>query len=101
MRRRQTADVRTAPAPGATRPSVDAVSKGDGPRKRPVVHRRVPWHAVPDAQGGYIMPSILGSQMDNGGQYVTRRRNTSMVSSHGQTATVSSVMPILVMPEAT
>ncbi len=28
-------------------------------------------------------------------------RNTSIVSSHGQTAIVSSVMPILVMPLAT
>lgn len=43
----------------------------------------------------------LGNHSDKPGQYVTTIRNDSMVSSQGQTAWVSSVMPILVMPEAT
>src|SRR5512135_2120194 len=47
------------------------------------------------------MPSAFGSQIDSGGQYVTITRNTSIVSSQGQTATVSSVMPILAIPDAT
>ena len=56
----------------------------------------------PPARGRvYIIPSVLGSQIDRPGQYVTSTRNTSMVRSQGHTATVSSVMPILAMPEAT
>ncbi len=49
----------------------------------------------------YIIPSARGSPSDSAGQYVTKIRNTSIVSSHGHTAIVSSVMPILVMPDAT
>ena len=49
----------------------------------------------------YSMPSTRGSHSDSSGMYVTITRNTSMASSHGHTATVSSVMPILAMPDAT
>ena len=45
--------------------------------------------------------SRCGNHNVNPGQYVTTARNPSMVSSQGSTATVSSLMPILVMPEAT
>src|SRR3954468_8971963 len=47
------------------------------------------------------MPSVCGSQIDSAGQYVTITRNTSIGNSHGHTANVSSVMIILVMPDAT
>src|SRR5262249_33472760 len=50
---------------------------------------------------GHSMPSRRGSHSDISGMYVTSTRNTSMVSSHGHTAIVSSVMPILAMPDAT
>ncbi len=49
----------------------------------------------------YIMPSVFGSQIDIVGQYVTITRKTSIVTSHGHTAIVSSVIPIFVIPEAT
>lgn len=49
---------------------------------------------------GYI-PSSLGSHSDRPGQYVTTTRKASIVSSHGHTATVNSVIPILAMPDAT
>src|SRR5690348_13316773 len=63
--------------------------------------RRLPGDAAARSAGGYIMPSVRGSQMESGAQYVTITRKTSIVASHGHTATVSSVMPIFVIPEAT
>jgi len=48
-----------------------------------------------------IIPSTLGSHSDSPGQYVTITRKASSPTSHGITATVSSVMPIFAMPEAT
>ena len=48
-----------------------------------------------------IMPSCCGSHSVSGGQYVISTRNTSIVSSHGQTATVISLRPSLLMPLAT
>jgi hypothetical protein len=45
--------------------------------------------------------SRCGSQSDSPGQNVTTTRNAIIVRSHGPTATVNSVMPILVIPDAT
>lgn len=52
-------------------------------------------------QRRYIIPRVLGSQVDIAGQYVTNPRKISIVSSHGHTAIVSSVIPIFAMPDAT
>jgi len=49
----------------------------------------------------YNIPSSRGSHSDISGMYVTSTRKMSIVPSHGSTAMVSSVMPILAMPEAT
>ena len=49
----------------------------------------------------HSIPRRCGSQSDSAGMYVTITRKISMVASHGKTATVSSPMPIPVMPEAT
>ena len=47
------------------------------------------------------IPSMRGSHSEISGMNVTATRNPSIVSSHGHTAMVSSVMPILAMPDAT
>jgi len=49
----------------------------------------------------HSMPSMRGSQSEISGMNVTATRNISIVSNHGHTATVSSVMPILAIPDAT
>jgi len=54
--------------------------------------------ASPAAQS---IPSMRGSHSEISGMNVTATRNPSIVSSHGHTAMVSSVMPILAMPDAT
>ena len=75
---------RRAPLPPLTRLAAQAFDAGGG--------KNVPRH---------IMPSSLGSHSEICGTYVTTTRKHSIVSSHGHTAMVSSVMPILAMPEAT
>jgi hypothetical protein len=87
-------------AGGAARPALRAALRaavgrridGDGtwPRQGRA-QRRVPAGAGP----GSARP------VGHARQRQAQTRNTSMVSSQGQVATVSSVMPILVMPEAT
>ena len=49
----------------------------------------------------HSIPNKCGSQSDSAGMYVTMTRKISIVASHGKTATVSSAMPMPVMPEAT
>jgi len=49
----------------------------------------------------YNIPSIRGSHSDSSGMYVTITRKISMVTSHGQVAMVSSVMPMRAIPDAT
>jgi len=73
-------------------------------RRKAKGRRDVAGRAPAAAQWGpvrYIMPSVFGSQIDSAGQYVTTTRKTSIVTSHGHTAIVSSVMPIFAMPDAT
>src|SRR3569623_3376394 len=47
------------------------------------------------------MPSMRGNHSEISGRNVTATRNASIVSSHGHTAMVSSVMPFLALPDAT
>src|SRR4051812_30147097 len=51
--------------------------------------------------GRHIMPSNLGRNSVNSGQYVTTIKNSSIVTSHGQTATASSVIRMPAIIDAT
>jgi hypothetical protein len=86
------------PQGGAIRTSGRPVGAHGGVTRTSAASRDDRKRALP---GQCIIPSVVGSQIDSPGQYVTMTRKTSIVRSHGQTAIVNSVMPIFVMPDAT
>ncbi len=79
-----------------------AASKTGGlsPREHPLAGSETPPRAGSANHPRHFI-NKCGNHNVNPGQYVTTARKPSIVSSHGNTATVSSLMPILVMPEAT
>ena len=75
------------------------LSPNAGPTRIPI--KLGPFAGGAECRAVHSMPRARGRNKLSSGQYVTNTRKASMVISQGSTATVSSVMPIFVMPLAT